>query len=117
MGGVGPEGEPPRDAFPISQHKRPEQAEPQQGKPADASMVPDLQEQQGWIERSNAVLVAAFRQAIRLKRLEWRQQWHRFGCVQSVPSRLVKEAIVIHRIQHKTRKAEDPHPSHHTQLC
>jgi hypothetical protein len=67
MAGFGPEGERPRDAFPISQHNTPEQADPQQGRPADSPLAPIMRERQGWQERPHEELVAAFRQAIRLK--------------------------------------------------
>jgi hypothetical protein len=67
MAGFGPEGERPRDAFPISQHKRPEQAEPQQARPAASPLAHGSQEQWSWQERPHEELVAAFRQAIRLK--------------------------------------------------
>ena len=64
MAGIGPEGEPSRDALPAFQGKRSEQADPQQGRPADALQPPVFQEGQSWQDRSHEELVMAFRQAI-----------------------------------------------------
>jgi hypothetical protein len=69
-----------------------QQAESQQGRPADSSLTPLIREPQSGEERSHEQLVEAFRNAIRRKQKEWEERGDYWSPAHIIQSELFHQA-------------------------